>query len=183
MRVSSRTITSLSKLKISALSPLDQLQKNEGVNVTIDDQKFERVNLSHQNQFQRTSKGVWAHGNFDLSTEKHHRASGPISNLFFNGLILVPGTVGTEEETFFNKWVAENAVGYYRSRNGGVHRGGIMGDNAVQLPVILDVELTEDLLQTNNLLLYGTYDSNAILSQFEGELPLSFQGETIHPIR
>ena len=92
----------------------------------------------------------------------------------------MPGTVGTEEETFFNKWIAENAVGYYRSRNGGVHRGGIMGDNAVQLPVIPDVELSEDLLQTNNLLLYGIYDSNAILSQFEGKLPLTFEGKTIH---
>ena len=64
-------------------------------------------------------------------------------------------------------------------RNGGVHRGGIMGDNAVQLPIIPDVELTEDLLQANNLLLYGVYDSNAILSQFEGKLPLTFEGKTI----
>ena len=138
------------------------------------------MNLTYQKQFQQNHEGVWVQDNFDLSAEKRHRASGPISNLFFNGLILVPGTVGTEEETFFNKWIAENAAGYYRSRNGGVHRGGIMGDNAVQLPVIPDVELTEDLLQMNNLLLYGVYDSNAILAQFEGKLPLSFEGATIH---
>ena len=172
-----RLVVNTENIRTFSLGPI---QKNEPVDVTIDDQKFELMNLSHQNQFQRGPKGVWAHGNFDLSTEKRHRASGPISNLFFDGLILVPGTVGTEEETFFNKWIAENAVGYYRSRNGGVHRGGIMGDNAIQLPVIPDVELTEDLLQTNNLLLYGVYDSNAILSRFEGKLPLSFQGETIH---
>ena len=54
------------------------------------------------------------------------------------------------------------------------------GNNAVQLPIIPDVELTEDLLQTNNLLLYGVYDSNAILAQFEGELPITFEGKTIH---
>lgn len=159
---------------------LGPTHKREPVDITIDDQAFELMNLSRQKQFQRDPKGVWAHGNFDLSTEKCHRASGPISNLFFDGLILVPGTVGTEEETFFNKWVAEDAVGYYRSRNGGVHRGGIMGDNAVQLPVIPDVELTEDLLQTNNLLLYGVYGSNAILSHFEGKLPITFEGKTIH---
>ena len=159
---------------------LGPIQKNEPVNATIDDQEFRLTNLTHQNQFQRGSKGVWAHGNFDFFTEKRHRASGPISNLFFDGLILVPGTVGTEEETFFNKWIAEDAVGYYRSRNGGVHRGGIMGDNAVELPIIPDVELTEDLLQTNNLLLYGGYDSNAILSRSEGKLPLTFDDKTIH---
>ena len=159
---------------------LGPIQQNEPVGVTIDDQEFESMNLTYQKQFQQNHEGVWVQDNFDLSAEKHHRASGPISNLFFDGLILVPGTVGTEEETFFNKWIAENAVGYYRSRNGGVHRGGIMGDNAVQLPVIPDVQLTEDLLQMNNLLLYGVYDSNAILAQFEGKLPLSFEGATIH---
>ncbi len=158
---------------------LGPIKKNEPVSVVIDNQKFELMSLSHRRQFQRNHEGVWAHDDFDLSAEKRHRASGPIGNLFFDGLILVPGTVGTEEETFFNKWIAKNAVGYYRSRNGGVHRGGIMGDNVVQLPVIPDVELTEDLLQTNNLLLYGVYDSNAILSQFEGKLPLHFEGKTI----
>ncbi len=159
---------------------LGPVQKNEQINLTIDGQKFESMDLSRQKQFQRNHKGVWAHSKYDLSAEKHHRASGPISDLFFNGLILVPGTVGTPEETFFNEWIAEDAAGYYRSRNGGVHRGGIMGDNAVELPIIPDVELTQDLLQTNNLLLYGGYGSNAILSQFKGKLPLAFDDNTIH---
>ena len=159
---------------------LGPIQQNEQISITIDNQKCEPMSLTDQKQFQRNSEGMWAQDNFDLSAEKRHRASGPISDLFFDGLILVPGTVGTEEETFFNKWIAENAVGYYRSRNGGVHRGGIMGDNAIQLPVIPDVELNEDLLKTNNLLLYGASDSNAILSQFEGKLPLSFDDRTIH---
>ena len=174
---SNNLIVDTDNIRTFSLGPV---HKNEGVNLTVDGQKFESMDLNRQKQFQRNHKGVWAHDNFDLSAEKHHRASGPISDLFFDGLILVPGTVGTPEETFFNKWIADNAVGYYRDRNGGVHRGGIMGDNAVELPVIADVELTEDLLQMNNLLLYGGYDSNASLSQFEGKLPLAFEGKTIH---
>ena len=138
------------------------------------------MHLSHRVQFQRGGEGVWTQGDFDLSSEKRHGTSGPISDLFFDGLILVPGTVGTDEERFFTRWIADNAVGYYRSRNGGVHRGGIMGDNAVDLPVIPDVEISEDLLTANNLLLYGTYTSNAILAQFEDQLPLAFEGRTIH---
>ena len=159
---------------------LGPVEAHESVGGVIDDQEFEPVGLRRQQRFQRNREGVWAHGGFDLSNEKRHSASGPISDLFFDGLILVPGTVGTQEETFFNQWIADNAVGYYQSRNGGVHRGGIMGDNAVDLPVVPDVELSEDRLQANNLLLYGTYQSNAILARLEDKLPLALEGQTIH---
>ncbi|MBI1929748.1 prolyl oligopeptidase family serine peptidase [Candidatus Poribacteria bacterium] len=152
---------------------------DESAHLVIDDQAVGDMNLSCQRRFQRSREGVWAGGNFDLAGEKRHRASGPISDLFFDGLILVPGTVRTEEETFFTRWVAENAVGYYRSRNGGVHRGGIMGDNAVDLPTIPDVELSEERLRANNLLLYGTDASNAIFARFKGRLPIAFEGQTI----
>ena len=155
------------------------VEKREVTHVIIDGQQCEPVNLSRRVQFQQRSDGVWAYGGFDLSGEKRHRASGPISDLFFDGLLLVPGTAGTDEETFFNRWLAENAAAYYRSRNGGVHRGGIMGENAVDLPVIPDVELSEAPLMGNSLLLYGTYTSNTTLSRFEGRLPLAFEGQTI----
>ncbi|MCZ6677485.1 MAG: hypothetical protein O7E52_09560, partial [Candidatus Poribacteria bacterium] len=156
------------------------IERDEAVSVVIDDQACGTMDLSRPRRFQQNHEGAWRHGDFELAGEKRHGASGSISDLFHDGLLLVPGTTGTEAETFFNGWIAENAVGYYRSRNGGVHRGGIMGDNAVQLPVIPDAELTEELLRSNNLLLYGTYDSNAILARFEGQLPLAFEERTIH---
>jgi hypothetical protein len=111
--------------------------------------------------------------------EKRHGVSGPIGDIFYEKTALVPGTVGDDEETFFNRWLASNAGDYYRSRNGGVHRGGILGDNEVRLRLIPDAELSAELMSECNLLLYGTYRSNSILSKFKGKLPLSFEGKTI----
>ena len=171
-----RFVVRTENLRTLSLGPIEG---SGSVSVMIDDQQFEPINLGHPVQFQRGREGGWANSNLSLSGEKRHRVSAPISDLFYDGLLLIPGTVGTAEEAFFTRWIANNAVGYYRSRNGGVHRGGIMGDNAVNLPVIPDIELSEDLRQANNVLLYGTYESNAILARFEDQLPLAFEGNTL----
>src|SRR5262249_26298680 len=110
----------------------------------------------------------------DLAGQKHHGQSGPIADLFHDGTLLVVGTIGTEEETFFNRWAAEDAVAYYQGRNGGVHRGGIMGRNTATLPVVRDVDLGETDRATKNLLCYGTPASNAILRQYADDLPVTF---------
>ena len=98
-----------------------------------------------------------------------------MGDLFFDGLLLVPGTSGSEEEGFFNEWVASHAAAYFRSRNGGVHRGGIMGENTVDLPIVRDVDLTGEDRDHHNLLLYGTPSSNAVLAQLAEPLPLAFE--------
>ncbi len=154
-------------------------EKSKSTHVTIDKQRCEPVDLGYPVQFQKSMLGDWKRGKFNLAGQKHHRVSGPISDLFFDGLLLVPGSTGTNEETFFNRWLAENAVEYFRSRNGGVNRGGILGSNSVELPVILDTELSERDITASNLLLYGTFASNAILSRFERHLPLAFGEQTI----
>ncbi|MDP6038137.1 MAG: prolyl oligopeptidase family serine peptidase [Candidatus Latescibacteria bacterium] len=130
--------------------------------------------------YQRDSEGNWQLATSKHPNQKHPRCSGPISNLFLEGLLLVPGTVGSDEATFFNDWVARDARGYFKNRNGGVHRGGIMGTNRVDLPIIRDTDLTEDDIKNNNLLLYGTPETNAILARFAGQLPITFDGTTIH---
>ena len=100
--------------------------------------------------------------------------------MFFDRTILVPGTSGSKEETHFNDWVARNARTGFRATNGGVHRGGILGENSVDLAVIADSAVTEGDLVDNNLLLYGTHSSNSVLAGFEGDLPLAFDGTAIH---
>ena len=97
-----------------------------------------------------------------------------MGDLFFDGLLLVPGTTGSEEEGFFNDWVAGHAAGYFRSRNGGVHRGVIMGENTVDLPIVRDVDLTDEDRDSHNLLLYGNPSSNAVLGRFAEHLPVEF---------
>ena len=172
-----RTIVRTEGIRTLSLGPVPDRGATE---VILDAQDLGQLDLSRQHTFRRDTYGLWEVGTFDLSAEKRPRSSGPIGDLFFDGLILVPGTSGSEEETFFTSWVAGHAVGYYRMRNGGVHRGGIMGENTVDLPVINDRDLSEDMRATNNLLLYGTPATNSILARFKDALPLSIEGETIH---
>lgn len=148
--------------------------------VIIDGQRLGRLGLDRWRTFQRGSNGSWEIDAELAADYKRHGVSGPIGDLFYEPTVLVPGTTGTEEETFFNNWVASHAAGYFASRNGGVHRGGILGQNSVELPVVRDVELSEQMLAECNLLLYGTASSNSILARFEGKIPVSFRDGTIH---
>ena len=124
--------------------------------------------------------GHWIQAGLPTAQEKRHGVSGPVGDLFFEPTLLVPGTIGTDEETFFNAWLARNARAYFATRNGGVHRGGIMGENSVELATIPDVELSERDLCENNLLCYGTPRSNAVLKRVEGLLSVGFEGNTIY---
>ena len=175
--------------KIDATAKDDQIAvQTENVHTFSFDRQSTSIEIDGQNldtadstqTFQRDTNGNWQIAAPDRSNQKHPRCSGPISNLFFEGLILVPGTAGTNESTFFNDWIVRDARGYFRNRNGGVHRGGIMGDNRVDLPIIKDTDLTEDDIKNNNLLLYGTPETNTILTQFADQLPITFDGTTIH---
>ena len=114
------------------------------------------LDLTMPRTFRREAAGAWEAALVRPSTEKRPGVSGPIGDLFIAGTILVPGTTGSAEETFFNDWAARDAATYYRTRNGGVHRGGIMGLNTVELPVIRDVDLAPEDRLGNNLILYGT---------------------------
>jgi len=158
---------------------LGPIEEGTALEVIIDGQALGRLNLGRRQSFRRHQSGTWETGTFALRAEKRHQSSGPIGDLFYDGLLLVPGTSGSEEECFYNDWVAGHATGYFSSRNGGVHRGGIMGDNTVELPVVRDVDLRDDDRDGNNLLLYGTPSTNAVLRQFEGQLPLAFEGDAI----
>jgi len=149
------------------------------VSVMVDGQAVARADLIHRAAFRRDASGKWSLAELDLSREKHHSSSGPIGDLFHDNLILVPGTSGSDAETFFLDNVSRNAKRFYQSRNGGVHRGGIMGDNNVDLPIIPDSDLSEDNRKQNNLLLYGTYSTNSILKLYEGRLPLEFHEKSI----
>ena len=142
-------------------------------------QDLGQVELGTQHGFQQDAAGTWQAVQGTLAAQKRHAASGPIGDLFHDGLLLVPGTVGTDEETFFNQWIVDNVRGYFSNRNGGVHRGGIMGHNAVNLPSVIDTELDEQRLVANNLLLYGNFSSNSVLTRFKEHLPLCFEQDRI----
>jgi predicted esterase len=147
--------------------------------VQIDGQDLGPMDLGARHTFQRDAADGWKTVTAMLSGQKRHAVSGPISDLFHEGLLLVSGTAGSDEQTFFNQWILDNARGYFSNRNGGVHRGGIMGHNAVNLPSVTDAALDELRLVNNNLLLYGNFASNSVLARFKEYLPLRFAEDRI----
>ncbi len=171
-----RLIVRTENIKTFSLGPV---QDRASVRINIEGQILTEVDLSERRMFRRNNEGDWKTGDFDLSREKRHSCSGPIADLFFDNTILVTGTTGEDAETSYNRAVAGHQARLYRNRNGGVHRGGIMGQNEVDLPVIYDNELSEDQLRGSNLILYGTFESNSVMKRFEGELPVEFDGKVI----
>lgn len=144
-------------------------------NVRIDGQSYSDLDLGKRQTFQRAANARWQNGAVDLSKEKNHGRSGPISDVFFEDVYLVPGTIGTEEESFFNSMVANDLRFKFQAENGGLHRGGIQGSNTVDLVSIKDVDLAEDQIRNNNLILFGTDKSNAVLKRYRDKLPLAFE--------
>ncbi len=154
-----------------ALSPI----KGQGQAVVdIDGTAFENIGLGHKSLYRKNAEGQWETGQPNFSGGKHRGVSGPIGDLFFEGVLLVPGTNGSDFESAITKTMARDAVRHYASRNGGVNRGGILGDTDFELPVCPDRELAEEDRRGNNLILYGTPSSNRVLNQFKDLLPIAF---------
>jgi len=163
---------------VQALS-VGPLPARDAVPLALDGQEMDPVNASERMAFQRADDGSWQAGRTESGQQKRHGASGPIGDMFFERTVLVPGTAGSKEETFFNGWVARHACSFFSARNGGVHRGGIMGQNSVELPVVADVDLPEEAMREANLILYGTPESNAVLKRFAEQTPLRFDADGI----
>ena len=158
---------------VRALS-LGPMEAGAAPELVLDGQHLGRLDPGRRQSFRRRPDGAWERGALPPS-QKRHECSGPMGDLFFDGLLLVPGTAGSEEEGFFNEWVAGHAAAYFRSRNGGVHRGGIMGQNTVDLPIVRDAELTAEDRDGHNLVLYGTPASNSVMAEFTEHLPVAFE--------
>jgi len=171
-----RLIVRVQNVRTFSLGPV---AGRSAVKLNVEGQEVGEVDLCGKVMFRRGEGGKWEAGDFDLSNEKRHRCSGPIADLFFDNTILVVGTAGSQAEARYNGSVAGHQASRYKSRNGGVHRGGIMGDNIVDLLVIKDNELTEEERKNSNLILYGTFESNSIMKMYEGKLPIEFDGKVV----
>lgn len=155
-----------------SLGPIPEAKSQS---VQIDGQAFANMDLGAACAFHRVAAGGWKLGAADLPGQKHHGSSGPITDIYFDNLLLVPGTIGTDEETHFNQSMAGNTAGLYMYENGGLHRGGIRGSNTVKLPSIKDADLTEEQIRDNNLLLFGTDKTNAVLRKYADRLNVAFK--------
>jgi len=66
---------------------------------------------------------------------------------------------------------------YFRSRNGGVHRGSFHGENSYELQIVDDDKISDQHLRSANLILWGTDQSNSVLAKLIDDLPLSFESD------
>jgi hypothetical protein len=158
---------------------LGPLNRPGEFDLMIDGRQAGRIVGQETKTFRRGADGAWEAAARPSPGEKRRLASGPIGDLFFDRTILTPGTAGTEEETYFNGWCPVDASGFYRGRNGGVHRGGIQGECSIQMPYVKDADLSAEEARDNNLILYGTYRTNSALARYEGKLLLTFEKDAI----
>jgi len=177
---------------------LGHLAKGGPLELQIDDTPLGNIDLSSQRSFLLGADGEWSIATVGLPTEqKQPGLSGPLGDIFIAPVVVVYGTTGDASATHYNAIMASNATQFYRRWNGGVHRGGINGDNEVWIPVLSDqqvldiqqgkvesldtgrIEVDAKLLKRANLFLIGNYSSNAVLARLSGRLPLSVGAESL----
>lgn len=169
---------------------LGPVAETEPVALDLDGTSFAAVNLSAQPRFESSSNGVWSQLPAEIADDqKKPGVSGPFGDLFYGPTVIVYGTAGSDAETNFNQLMARGMPRFYRRYNGGVHRGGITGDNEFEFPTISDEEaltllgsgtpmtsqeitVDKDLLERANFFLIGNRGSNRLLATLSEGIPL-----------
>ncbi len=113
--------------------------------------------------------GTWVSGKRPESLRKRHGLQGPVDDAFMDSFVFVRPT-GTAANAALGKWVdAEltRAIEHWRRHFRGDAR------------VINDTDLTDELIQSANLVLWGDPQSNAVLAGIVDKLPIAWNAETI----
>ena len=110
------------------------------------------------------SSGRWRVGHFEAAG-KREGAEGPIAEAFAGRHLYVYGSLGTRtaEELEVRRKVAEAAAAWSTSR----------ARLALTPPVKADSEVTAEDLDSANLVLFGTADTNSVIARVADALPLS----------
>ncbi|MBL7856139.1 MAG: prolyl oligopeptidase family serine peptidase [Cyclobacteriaceae bacterium] len=111
----------------------------------------------------------WMIGKFEPSlVSKKQNAEGPIRAAFNSRHIYVYGTSGnpSPEELDARRSLAEEAA------NWAVYRGAFLGRVMFFPRIVSDKEVRPSDLESSNLILFGTKETNAILEKYSDRLPL-----------
>ena len=150
-------VVQTTNVRALSLGPIAECSRAD---VHLAGQKISQVDLTRPQSFELDDTGHWKLGQLGSDWQKHRGCSGPIGDIFHENVILVSGSTGTEEEDYFTLMAAYNLRNQFRKTNGGLHRGGIQGENSVMLSHALDTELDDDAIRSNNLLLFGMLRAN-----------------------
>ncbi len=146
-----------------------------GTRVRVDGTDLAGVDLTRPVGARREG-GVWTTAEADPPPgEKRPAAAGPFGALFERQTVLVTGTTGSAEDTFFLDWAARDAAYFFKAGNGGVHRGGIAGESWMDLPILTDRQWLDDPTRPANVVAYGRPDTNELLAGLEDRLPVTIR--------
>jgi len=146
--------------------------------VQLDAEIFDGMDLASGAVCFHRLEGQWARTDTPVPAgQKRRGASGPIGDVFLKPLRLVVGTIGGEHESSLIRQMSQALPGYFKSHNGGVHRGVFDGESYYDIAVVDDAAITDDELASCNLLCLGTPRSNSVLAGFGGRIPVEL-GET-----
>jgi pimeloyl-ACP methyl ester carboxylesterase len=108
--------------------------------------------------------GKWRSGRFTAQA-KHAGAEGPIAAAVHGRQIYVYGTTGAagSDEVAARRKVAETAASWATSRS----------RLTITLPVKADTDVTQEDIDTSDVILFGTRDTNSLVARFAPRLPMS----------
>ena len=109
-------------------------------------------------------------GNFRQVPKEERRIStaGPMKRVYFSPFVIVYGTTGSEEENFWNLHLARYKAQEWWWRSNGFTM------------ILSDKEVTPEIMERYNLVIYGNMENNLLLKRMADELPIEIKnGEVI----
>lgn len=173
IQASTTNITALTFEMRPGLAPFTSAPK-----IAIDGQNLTGKHLSSDRSWSthlRKSNGQWAVVNPDSKVppalSKKPGLQGPIDDAFMDSFIfVVPGNKEGSSRTAIDAWVraeSEHAIDHWRKQFRGEAR------------VIKDSEVTAEHIQSANLVLWGTPESNAYLRAIIERIPIQWSGQAV----
>ncbi len=122
-------------------------------------------------QLSRRSDGTWEVTTNEEpdSLRKRHNLQGPIDDAFMDSFIFVRPT-GTAANEAVGKWAESEltrAIEHWRRHFRGDAR------------VVNDVDLTDEMIQSSNIILWGDPKSNSVLAKIADKLPIQWTADNI----
>ena len=125
---------------------------------------------SFQATFRMDAQRGWAESATpDSSLRKRHNLQGPIDDAFMDSFVFVRPT-GTAANEAVGKWAEAEltrAIEHWRRHFRGDAR------------VVNDVDVTDELIQSANLILWGDPKSNSVMAKIADKLPIQWTAEKI----
>lgn len=150
------------------------------LSLRIDGDRLSDINAKVETHFEKSRRDKWTIvSTLPLKTEKRFGNAGPIGDIFFEPTLFVSGTTGNPEEDYFNRSVPSDIIRFMQFNNGGVNRGEMLGSRNLLLLQKKDKEISSSDKREFNLALFGNDKTNALIAQYQHQIPLRFGAHEI----